>query len=61
MKDNVLPAYAILIIPGEIQLKSKRYARQWSYASQIIVHPRYNNAYLQNDVAVVRVRIIILF
>ena len=47
----------MFVIAGEIVLKSMYRARQWSYVSQIIVHPEFSKSTLHNDVALLKVAI----
>ncbi|NP_001166070.1 serine protease 132 precursor [Nasonia vitripennis] len=51
---NVIEAYTILVIAGEIALKNSNAARQWSYVKNVIVHPSFDYNTLHNDVALLR-------
>lgn len=57
--QNATNPFFVRIIAGDLNLFTPTYRRFTAQATHIYSHPRYNQNTLENDVAVVRVRIIV--
>lgn len=55
MRYELRKPFTIIVVAGEIELKDKREARQWSGVTKIILHPKYDHQKVYNDIALLQV------